>query len=151
MLPNPTGVADPTPTARYPTPAQIELRKRFTNGWTFRRTTCRKPDGAGASQTRFDPDRQCPAQLEYARADDRFGVLNFSTIYELPLAAAAWLSTDSQFRRSFVSGWELTSIFRVSVRAPILITDNRGALNRAGRSGRPAPQTNLTLPQLKAH
>ena len=153
-----TGVADFDANSalyRYDS-AQIELRKRFTNGWSFQANyTLQKTltDAAGTGQTRFDPlIDNANRQAEYARADfDTAQVLNFNTIYELPFGRGRrWLSTNSGLVDRLVGGWELTSIIRTSVGAPILITDNRGTLNRSGRSGRQTPQTNLTLPQLKA-
>jgi len=110
-------------------------------------------DAAGTGQTRFDPliDNNNP-NAEYARADfDTAQVFNLNTIYELPFGRGRrWLNSGNGFVDRLVSGWEVTSIIRASVGAPILITDNRGTLNRAGRSARQTPQTNLTLPQLKA-
>jgi hypothetical protein len=153
-----TGVADyDTNSARYNyNSAQIELRKRFMKGWTFQANyTLQKTltDAAGTGQTRFDPliDNANPS-LEYARADfDTAQVFNFNTIYELPFGKGRrWLSTNGSLVEHLVGGWQLTSIIRASVGAPILITDTRGTLNRAGRSARQTPQTNLTLPQLKA-
>ena len=159
LLNNPnTGVADlDTNSALYRyNSAQIELRKRFQKGWTFQANyTLQKTltNAAGTGQTRFDPliDNANP-RLEYAPADfDTFQVFNFNTIYELPFGKGkTYLSNAGNWLDRLIGGWEVTSIIRYSTGAPLLITDNRGTLNRAGRSGRQTPQTNLTLPQLKA-
>ena len=47
-------------------------------------------------------------------------------------------------------GWELSGIVQWTSGTPITFVDNRGTLNRAGRSGRQTPQTTLTGEEIRA-
>ncbi len=134
---------------------QTELRKRFSDGlfflfnYSFQKNLT---DGIGTSQTMVEPllDNRQP-QLEYMRADyDQTHVFNFSNMYDLPFGRnRKLLSGISPVLNHMVGGWSLNTIVRVATGAPITITDARGTLNRAGRSGRQTPNTSLTKSQIK--
>ena len=47
-------------------------------------------------------------------------------------------------------GWELSSIVQWTSGSPVTFVDNRGTVNRTGRSGRQTPQTTLTREDLRA-
>lgn len=160
LLPNPnTGVADLlTNSARYNyNSLQIELRRRFSGGLTFQGNysfSKNLTDAPGTGQTRFEPliDNGKPAKIEYAVADfDTTHVFNFNTIYELPFGKGKHFGANAgQWLNRLIGGWQMTSIVRLDSEAPFSITDPRGTLNRAGRSGRQTANTNLTKDQLKA-
>jgi len=158
LLNNPnTGVADfLTNSAKYRYNAlQVEIRRRFEKGLTFQANyTFQRnlTDAPGTGQTRFEPliDNANP-KSEYAIADfDTTHVFNLNTIYELPFGkgksfggnAGPWLDR-------LIGGWQVTSIMRIDSEAPFSITDPRGTLNRAGRSGRQTANTNLSASQVR--
>ncbi|HWP43595.1 MAG TPA: hypothetical protein VNO14_10195, partial [Blastocatellia bacterium] len=133
---------------------QAELRRRFSQGfyfqanYTFQKTLT---DAQGAGQTNFEPflDNQAP-RLEYARANfDQTHIFNFNGIYELPFGAGKrWLNNSGLLDR-ILGGWQATSILRIATGAPISITDPRGTLNRAGRSGVQTASSNLSKDEIK--
>jgi len=135
---------------------QMELRRRFSGGlylnanYTFEKELT---NGQGTAQTRVEAllDNAQP-NLEISRADfDQTQVFNVSAIYELPFGKGKrWLSSGNNWLERAVGGWEATSLIRWSTGAPITFTDARGTLNRAARSGRQTPATNLTTDQIKA-
>jgi hypothetical protein len=151
FLPNPNmGVADLlTNSARSNyNSLQVEVRRRLATGlyfqanYTFQKTLA---DAPGVGQTRFDPllDNAQP-KLKYTRADfDQTHVFNFNGIYELLFGAGKPLLNRGGLIDRLVGGWEITSIIRISTGAPISITDPRGTLNRAGRSGRQTAVSSL--------
>jgi hypothetical protein len=158
FLPNPgTGVANLFTNGslyRYNS-LQIELRKRFSNGLNFLTNYSLQKNltnGVGTSQNMVEPflDNKQP-RLEYARADyDQAHIWNFSNIYELPFGRGKALFSDiNPVANHLVGGWTITSIVRLASGAPVTITDARGTLNRAGRSGRQTPVTTLSRDQLK--
>ena len=159
LLANPnTGVVDLlTNGAKFRYNAlQTEIRRRFSDGLSFQANyTFQKSltDAPGTGQTRFEPriDNAQP-DLEYAIADtDTTHVFNLNAIYELPFGRGKRWGTDaSGFVDRVIGGWQLTSILRIDSGAPMSITDPRGTLNRAGRSGRQTANTNLTKDQVKA-
>lgn len=159
LLANPnTGVVDLLTNqarSRY-NALQAELRKRFTGGLTFQANyTFQKllTDAPGTGQTRFEPliDNAQP-NLEYAIGDqDTTHVFNFNAIYELPFGKGkTFFSEANGFVDRIIGGWQATSIIRMSTGAPFSITDPRGTLNRAGRSGRQTANTSLNSDQIKA-
>ncbi len=128
---------------------QMEVRRRFSGGFYFQANyTLQKAltDSSGVGQTRFDPlIDNANQQNEYARADfDTQHVFNFNTIYELPIGKNRRFLNQGGIVDFFLGGWQFTSIVRVSSGAPFSITDPRGTLNRAGRSGRQTASSNLT-------
>lgn len=128
---------------------QIELRRRFSDGLYFQANYSLQKtltDAPGVGQTRFDPliDNANPDN-EYARWDaDQQHVFNFNGIYELPFGKNRRFLNQGGFVDFFLGGWQLTSIVQIGSGAPITITDPRGTLNRAGRSGRQTANSNLT-------
>jgi hypothetical protein len=156
FLPNPsTGVADllnNSARSRYDS-LQIEVRRRFSDGFYFQANyTLGKAltDAAGVGQTRFDPliDNDNPRN-EYARADfDTEHVFNFSGIYELPFGKGKRFLNYGGILDYIIGGWQFSSIIRMSSGAPITITDTRGTLNRAARSGRQTAFSTLTNQQI---
>ncbi len=159
LLANPnTGVADlltNSAKSRY-NALQAEIRRRFSDGLTFQANyTFQKllTNAPGTGQTRFEPliDNAQP-DLEYGIGDqDTTHVFNLNTIYELPFGKGKrFFSGANGFLDRLIGGWQTTSIIRLSSGAPFSITDPRGTLNRAGRSGRQTAFTTLTKEELKA-
>ena len=158
LLNNPnTGVADLiTNQAKYRYNAlQTEIRRRFSGGLTFQANyTFQKDltDAPGTGQTRFEPliDNAQP-NLEYAIADtDTTHVFNLNAIYELPFGKGKrFFSNGNGVADRIIGGWQVTSIVRIDSGAPFSITDPRGTLNRAGRSGRQTAITSLSKDQVK--
>jgi hypothetical protein len=163
FLANPnTGVANLLrSTGRYNyNSLQIELRRRFSRGlyfqanYTFQKIlTNISPanPGLGADdQTRvsaFLDNRN--TRLDYSRADyDNTHIFNFNGSYELPFGNGKRFLNGGKMLNNLVGGWTISSIIRVNTGAPLTIIDPRGTLNRAGRSGRQAPQTSLTQSQI---
>ncbi len=157
FLPNPNaGVADLlTNDGRYRYHAlQTEIRRRFTSGfhlqanYTFQKTLT---NASGVGQTNFEPNLSNRlTEIEYSRADyDATHVFNLNTIYELPFGRGKrWLS-DSNALDRILGGWQVTSILQAATGAPITMVDARGTFNRAGRSSRQTPLTNLTKDQIQ--
>lgn len=152
FLANPnTGVADLLGNfgiSRYHS-LQIEVRRRFSDGLYFQANyTLQKTltDSPGIGQTRFDPliDNANPRN-EYGRWDaDQQHVFNFNGIYELPVGKGRRFLNQGGVVDLLLGGWQFTSIVQVGSGAPITITDPRGTLNRAARSGRQTANSNLT-------
>ncbi len=156
FLRNPnTGVADLIGNfakSRYNS-MQVELRRNFSQGIYFQfNYTLQKTltDAAGVGQTRFDPliDNN-NRRNEYARADfDQEHVINFNTIYELPFGKGKPFLNQGGIINQIVGGWQFSAIVRFGTGAPISITDPRGTLNRAGRSGRQTAFSPLSNPEI---
>ncbi len=134
---------------------QTEIRRRFSGGLTFQANyTFQKSltDSPGTGQTRFEPliDNSQP-NLEYAIADtDTTHVFNLNTIYELPVGKGKrFFGSANGVADRILGGWQVTSIIRWDSGAPFSITDPRGTLNRAGRSGRQTAFTNLSKAEIK--
>jgi hypothetical protein len=134
---------------------QAEIRRRFSGGLSFQANyTFQKSltDAPGTGQTRFEPliDNAQP-NLEYAIADtDTTHVFNLNMIYELPFGKGKKFGGGSNgVADRIIGGWQVTSIIRLDSGAPFSITDPRGTLNRAGRSGRQTAFTSLSKDQVK--
>ena len=134
---------------------QAEIRRRFNQGLTFQANyTFQKllTDAPGTGQTRFEPlIDNANREAEYAIGDlDTTHVFNLNAIYELPIGRGKKFGSDSgPWLDRLIGGWQVTSILRIDSEAPFSITDPRGTLNRAGRSGRQTAMTNLTKDQIK--
>jgi len=135
---------------------QAEVRRRFSQGLTFQANyTFQKllTDAPGTGQTRFEPlvDNADP-DYEYGIGDqDTTHVFNFNGIYELPFGKGKpFFSSANGIMDRIIGGWQVTSIIRASSGTPFSISDPRGTLNRAGRSGRQTANTNLSKAQVKA-
>jgi hypothetical protein len=71
-------------------------------------------------------------------------------IYELPFGRGKRFVGDANgLMDRLVGGWQVTSIIRWSSGTPFSITDPRGTLNRAGRSGRQTANTSLSKAEVK--
>jgi hypothetical protein len=134
---------------------QTEIRRRFSGGLSFQANyTFQKSltDSPGTGQTRFEPliDNNQP-NLEYAIADtDTTHVFNLNMIYELPIGKGKRFGGGANgVVDRIIGGWQLTSIVRWDSGAPFSVTDPRGTLNRAGRSGRQTAFTNLSKADVK--
>jgi hypothetical protein len=135
---------------------QAELRRRFSGGlylnanYTFEKELT---DGQGTGQTRVEAflDNATPS-LEISRADyDQRHVFNLTGQYELPFGKGKrFLGGIGNWGDRLFGGWQVNSLIRWSTGAPITVTDARGTLNRAGRSGRQTALTNLTRDELRA-
>ncbi|NOT48566.1 MAG: TonB-dependent receptor, partial [Acidobacteria bacterium] len=134
---------------------QVELRKRFSQGLYFQANyTYAKnlTNAVGTGQTLFEPllDNNRP-ELEYARADfDIRHVFNFNGIYQLPFGQGKRFLDHGGLADKLFGGWEMSGIVQWTSGTPITFVDNRGTVNRTGRSGRQTPQTNLTGDQIRA-
>lgn len=157
LLPNPnTGVADlvlSDARFRYNS-LQMEVRRRFAQGfyfqgnYTFQKTLT---DAVGTSQALFDPrlDNAQP-ELEYSRADyDQTHVFNFNSIFELPFGRGKRFLNEGGAIDKIFGGFKINTIVRLGSGPPVTITDARGTLNRAGRSGRQTANTTLTKDEIK--
>lgn len=152
FLNNPnTGVADLLGNfgkSRYNS-LQVEIRRRFSGGFYFQANyTLQKTltDAPGIGQTRFDPlIDNANRENEFARWDaDQEHVFNFNGIYELPIGKGRRFLNQGGIVDAIVGGWQFNSIIQVASGAPITITDPRGTLNRAARSGRQTANSSLT-------
>ena len=158
LLANPsTGVANLTTNGgKYNYNAlQAEVRRRFENGlayqanYTFQKiltdigTTEDDQTRVAAFLDNAEPGR------DYARAYyDRTHTFNFNAIYELPFGKGKQFFKDGVLSTVF-GGLQFSSILTLSSGVPLTITDARGTLNRAGRSGLQPATTNLSSDELK--
>ncbi|MEZ5308938.1 MAG: hypothetical protein R2684_17470, partial [Pyrinomonadaceae bacterium] len=134
---------------------QAELRRDYKNGiliganYTYSKNIT---NGVGTAQARFEPYLDFYNQgLERARADfDQTHKINAIAGYQLPFGKGQRWFSDNAVADFIIGGWEMTGIFQLGSGAPITITDARGTLNRAGRSGRQTAVTNLTADELQA-
>jgi hypothetical protein len=156
FLPNPnTGVVDLLTNGaifNYNS-LQVDVRRRFTQGfslsanYTFSKNLT---DAQGTGQTRFEPllDNNNP-RLEYSRADfDQTHKFNLLTTYELPFGKGKPFLNQG-IAAAIFGGFQIGGILQIGSGSPITITDARGTLNRAARSGRQTALTNLTKDELK--
>lgn len=134
---------------------QVELRKRFSQGLYFQANyTYAKnlTNAVGTGQTLFEPllDNNRP-ELEYARADfDIRHVFNFNGIYQLPFGRGKRFLDFGGVADKLFGGWELSGIVQWTSGSPVSIVDNRGTVNRTGRSARQTALTNLTGAEIAA-
>jgi len=134
---------------------QIEVRRRFANGLYFQANyTYSKnlTNAIGTGQTLFEPflDNNHP-ELDKQRADfDIPHVFNFNGIYQLPFGRGKKFLDNGGISNFLLGGWELSGIVQWTSGTPVTIIDNRGTVNRAGRSGRQTAVTNLTADQLRS-
>lgn len=160
IMPNPsTGVGNLVVNAgmqRY-NALQLEVRRRLSAGlyfqanYTFQKIMTDVTDD-GINQTRVAPylDNN-NKHLDYARASfDTAQFFNFNAIYELPFGKGKRFLNEGTWLNRLVGGWQITSIVQINTGAPLSITDARGTLNRAGRSGNQTAFSNLTKEQIKA-
>ncbi len=133
---------------------QAEVRRRFTNGfdlqanYTFSKNLT---NSIGTGQNRFEPllDIANPG-LENSRADfDQTHIFNLNFNYELPFGKGKKFFNTGGIVNAILGGWQTSNIIRWATGAPITITDARGTLNRAGRSGRQTALTSLSKSELK--
>lgn len=134
---------------------QTEVRRRFSQGLYFQANyTFSKnlTDGVGTSQTLVEPflDNLNP-QLDRSRADfDQTHVFNFNGAYQLPFGRGKRFLNSGSLVDKVFGGWEVSGLATWGTGAPITITDARGTLNRAGRSGRQTANTNLNASELRS-
>lgn len=133
---------------------QVDVRRRPTHGlalnanYTFSKNLT---NAVGTGQTRFEPllDNLNP-DLEESRADfDQSHRFNVLASYDLPFGNGQRFGNTNGWLDKVIGGWNIGSTLSFGTGAPITITDARGTLNRAGRSGRQTALTNLTTEQLK--
>ncbi len=134
---------------------QVEFRRRISRGlailanYSFQKVLT---NGVGTSQQLFEPllDNARP-ELEYSRADyDQTHIMNFSAVYEVPVGRGRRFGSGMNYLAdAIIGGWQLSPIVRMSTGAPITFTDARGTFNRAARSGRQTPLTNLSVAQIR--
>jgi hypothetical protein len=131
------------------------LRRRYENGFSFEANyTFQKiladttQDGQGAVDPYLDNLNQ---KLNYARPTyDRTHTINATMNLDLPFGRGRHWVNSGGIASKILGGFQVTSIFNISSGAPISILDNRGTLNRTGRSGLQPATSNLTTKQIKA-
>jgi hypothetical protein len=134
---------------------QIEVRRRFAQGLYFQANyTYSKnlTNAIGTGQTLFEPylNNNHP-EWDRQRADfDIPHVFNFNGIYQLPFGKGKTFLDQGRVMDKVFGGWELSGIVQWTSGTPVTIIDNRGTVNRAGRSGRQTALTNLTADQLRS-
>lgn len=134
---------------------QMEIRRRFANGLYFQANyTFSKnlTNAIGTSQQLFEPflDNNRP-ELDNQRADfDLTHVFNFNGIYQLPVGKGKWLLNQGGIVDKIFGGWEVSGLMQWTSGAPITFVDTRGTFNRAARSARQTPFSNLTNDQIRA-
>lgn len=134
---------------------QIELRKRFSQGLYFQANyTFSKnlTNAIGTGQTLFEPylDNNRP-ELDFQRADfDIPHVFNLNGIYQLPFGRGKRFLNYGGLADKILGGWEISGIAQWTSGSPVTIVDNRGTVNRQGRSGRQTAVTSLTNEQIRA-
>lgn len=158
FLANPaTGVADLMVNDGYYNynSLQLEVRRRFSQGLYFQANyTFSKnlTNAVGTSQALFEPylDNN-NKQWDIQRADfDQTHTFNFNGVYRLPFGRGQrFLNVGSGWDK-LLGGWEVSGLAQWSTGAPITFTDARGTYNRAGRSGRQTPNSNLTNEQIRS-
>ncbi len=134
---------------------QVEVRRRFSQGlylqanYTFSKNLT---NAVGTGQTLFEPylDNN-NKKLDKQRADfDQTHVFNLNGIYQLPFGKGKAFLNQGGIANAIFGGFELSGLVSWTSGAPITFIDNRGTLNRTGRSGRQTAITSLTNQQLKA-
>jgi hypothetical protein len=134
---------------------QIEVRRRFANGLYFQANyTYSKnlTNAIGTGQTLFEPflDNNHP-ELDKQRADfDIPHVFNFNGIYQLPFGRGKQFLDRGGLSNMLFGGWEMSGIVQWTSGTPVTIVDNRGTVNRTGRSARQTAVTSLTSDQLRS-
>jgi hypothetical protein len=104
-----------------------------------------------ANQTRVEPflDNADPTR-DYARPSyDRAHTFNFNGLYELPFGRGKRFLNEGGAIDKLFGGFQFSSIVNISSGAPISITDARGTLNRAARSGVQPATSSLNADQIK--
>jgi len=134
---------------------QIEVRRRFSQGLYFQANyTFSKnlTNAIGTGANLFEPylDNN-NKDLDWQRADfDIPHVFNFNGIYQLPFGRGKRFLDFGGVADKIFGGWELSGIVQWTSGTPISFVDNRGTVNRQGRSGRQTPQTSLTGEEIRA-
>lgn len=133
---------------------QAEIRKRFSNGLYFQANyTYSKnlTNAIGTSQALFEPYLDnANKDWDYQRADfDTTHVFNVNGIYQLPFGQGKRFLNYGGFADKILGGWEISGLAQWFSGAPITFVDNRGTLNRTGRSARQTPFSTLTNDQIQ--
>jgi hypothetical protein len=140
---------------------QVEVRRRFAQGlqlqanYTFSKNLTNsqgaQTNATGDTQSRFDPllDNANPT-LEWSRAlADQTHKFNLNAFYQLPFGKGKPFLNQGGIVNQIFGGFVLTGILQIGSGAPITFTDQRGTLNRAGRSNRQTALTSLSKAELK--
>ncbi|MCA1604214.1 MAG: TonB-dependent receptor, partial [Acidobacteria bacterium] len=135
---------------------QVEFRRRFAQGLAFQANyTFSKnlTNAIGTSQALFEPFLDNRNQnLDKARADyDQTHVFNFNNIYELPFGRGKrFFSGSNGFINKLIEGFQISTIVRWDSGVPVTFVDDRGTLNRSGRSARQTANSSLTNDEIRA-
>jgi len=140
---------------------QIEIRRRFSQGlyfqanYTFSKNLTNSIGSANSpasGQSLFEPYLDNNNEdLDYTRADfDQTHVFNFNGVYQLPFGQGKMFMNQGGWVDQVFGGWELSGIVQWSSGGPITFTDTRGTLNRADRSTRQTPYSNLSYDEIRA-
>jgi hypothetical protein len=125
---------------------ELTLTKRFSRGYAFQASYLWVSNiERVVRENEFDNDLKWRPTNNSAPHN-----LNANFIYELPFGKGKRFFTDAgSWLDRLVGGWQLTSIIRWDSGAPFSITDPRGTLNRAGRSGRQTAYSDLSKDQIR--
>lgn len=134
---------------------QAEVRRRFSQGLYFQANyTFSKnlTNTIGTSQQLVEPflDNN-NKDLDKTRSDfDVTHVFNANAIYELPFGRGkSFFGGANGVLDRIVGGWQVSSIVAWTSGNTLTFVDPRGTLNRAGRSARQTPNSNLTNDQIR--
>ena len=133
---------------------QAEVRRRFSNGlqfglnYTFQKILA---DTTQETQTNVDPYLDNVNQrLNYTRPDyDRTHTINGNMNWDLPFGRGRHFLNGGGIASKIFGGFQMTNIINISSGEPTSIRDNRGTLNRAGRSALQPATSSLTPNQIK--
>ncbi len=140
---------------------QLEVRRRFSKGlyfqanYTFSKNLTNAVgslNSPNSGQSLFEPylDNN-NKELDYTRADfDQTHVFNFNGVYQLPFGKGKSFANYGGIPNLLFGGWEISGLLQWASGGPITFNDPRGTLNRAARSARQTPNSNLTANEIRA-
>jgi hypothetical protein len=137
---------------------QIELRRRFSNGfqfqadYTFSKALTDAPDAQGNNQSDLVSFRTLRnKRLDYRRANfDQTHRFVTNAIYELPFGKGKmFLNGGNPIVNYLVGGWTLGGILSWSTRPPFFISSGRTTFNNFNSGNNPAQLLGITFEEFK--
>lgn len=137
---------------------QIELRRRFSNGfqfqadYTFSKALTDAPDAQGNNQSDLVSFRTLRnKRLDYRRANfDQTHRFVTNAIYELPFGKGKmFLNGSNPIVNYLVGGWTLGGILSWSTRPPFFISSGRTTFNNFNSGNNPAQLLGITFEEFK--
>ncbi|MGE0127761.1 MAG: TonB-dependent receptor [Blastocatellales bacterium] len=134
---------------------QAEIRRRFRNGLYFQAnyTYSKAFSDFEGGQNNFAGllDLGSTNAVEKQRiSDDITHVFKANAVYELPFGQGKRFFDSRGVAGKIIGGWSLNPIIRWQTGEPITIVSARGTLNRAGRSGKNAANSTLSVSDLQS-